>query len=127
MPPKGIEPGGPQDWLRHAWSDLELARIKRNSKVLLEDLCFHAEQAAEKALKAVLVFESVAFPEAISDSRDFCHRLAQKFDHLYPVQIGDGLSPIRKSRPALQSSRLRSRPSGLRWFFQKGTFLKRRV
>ena len=64
MPPKDIEPGEPRDWLRHAWSDLELAQTKRNSKVLLEDLCFHAQQAAEKAIKAVLVFRDVPFPKS---------------------------------------------------------------
>ena len=61
MLPKEIEPGEPEDWLRHARSDLELARTPRNSKILLEDLYFHAQQATEKALKAVLVFKSVPF------------------------------------------------------------------
>jgi HEPN domain-containing protein len=61
MRPKEIEPGNPPDWLRHAQSDLELARTRRNSRILIEDLCFHAQQAAEKALKAVLVFKSVPF------------------------------------------------------------------
>jgi len=61
MLPEEIEPGDPGDWLRHAWSDLELARTRRNSKILLEDLCFHAQQATEKALKAVLIFRSVPF------------------------------------------------------------------
>jgi HEPN domain-containing protein len=61
MPPEEIEPGEPGDWLRHAWSDLELARTTRNSKILLEDLCFHAQQATEKALKAVLIFRSMPF------------------------------------------------------------------
>jgi HEPN domain-containing protein len=63
MQPNEMEPGEPGDWLRHAWSDLELARTRRNSKILLEDLCFHAQQTAEKALKAVLVFHSVPFPK----------------------------------------------------------------
>jgi HEPN domain-containing protein len=63
MPPEGIEPGSPLDWLRHAWSDLELARMVRNSRILLEDLCFHAEQATEKALKAVLILKSIPFPK----------------------------------------------------------------
>ena len=63
MRPNEMEPGEPGDWLRHAWSDLELARTRRNSKILLEDLCFHAQQTAEKALKAVLVFNSVPFPK----------------------------------------------------------------
>ena len=61
MPPEEIEAGEPGDWLRHARSDLELARTPRSSKILLEDLCFHAQQAAEKALKAVLIFRSVPF------------------------------------------------------------------
>jgi HEPN domain-containing protein len=61
MLPKVIEPGEPGDWLRHARSDLEVARTPRNSKILLEDLCFHAQQATKKALKPVLVFKSVPF------------------------------------------------------------------
>ena len=63
MLPKEIEAGEPADWLRRARSDLELARVRRNSRILLEDLCFHAQQAAEKALKAVLVFRSIPFPK----------------------------------------------------------------
>jgi len=62
MLPEEIEPGEPEDWLRRAYSDLELARMRQNSRILLEDLCFHAQQATEKALKAVLVFRSVPFP-----------------------------------------------------------------
>jgi HEPN domain-containing protein len=61
MLPKEIEPGESADWLRPAWSDLELARSPRKSRILLEDLCFHAQQATEKALKAVLVLKSVPF------------------------------------------------------------------
>ena len=53
MPPEDIMPGSPSDWLRHACSDLELARVARTPKILLEGLCFHAQQAAEKALKAL--------------------------------------------------------------------------
>jgi HEPN domain-containing protein len=63
MRPEEMEPGEPRDWLRHAWSDLELARVQKNSRILLEDLCFHAQQAVEKAVKAVLVFKSIPFPK----------------------------------------------------------------
>jgi HEPN domain-containing protein len=63
MLPEEIAPGSPLDWLRHAWSDLELARMVRNSRILLEDLCFHAQQAAEKSLKAVLISKSTPFPK----------------------------------------------------------------
>ena len=44
----------PADWLRYAVSDLELARTTPSSRILLEALCFHAQQAAEKALRACL-------------------------------------------------------------------------
>lgn len=37
--------------------------MERPAKVLLEDLCFHTRQAAEKALKAVLVAHTIPFPK----------------------------------------------------------------
>ena len=55
MPPDVPEAGSAHDWLRHAQSDLVLAQMRKNKKLLYEHLCFHAQQAAEKALKAVLV------------------------------------------------------------------------
>lgn len=62
MSPDDIRRGSPGDWLRHARSDLHLARTGReNDDVLPETLCFHAQQAAEKALKAVLVSRSIEF------------------------------------------------------------------
>jgi HEPN domain-containing protein len=59
------EKGGalPSDWLEHAKSDLKLAHLARESKeVLPEQVCFHAQQTAEKAIKAVLLFKRVEFP-----------------------------------------------------------------
>jgi HEPN domain-containing protein len=41
---------------------LALATIGRGSEVLPEQICFHAQQAVEKALKAVLIFHGVDFP-----------------------------------------------------------------
>ena len=55
MPAEQTAAGSPQDWLRHARSDLALSRMRKSRTVLYEHLCFHAQQAAEKALKAVLV------------------------------------------------------------------------
>lgn len=55
-------PGSPEDWMRFAYSDLELARSPLLPRVLLEGLCYHAQQAAEKALKAVLVSLNIEFP-----------------------------------------------------------------
>jgi len=63
MPHEGHFPGSPADWLRYARSDLELARVVRPDEVLFEGLCFHAQQAAEKALKAVLIAKGVPPPK----------------------------------------------------------------
>jgi HEPN domain-containing protein len=55
MPPEPPQPGSAQDWLRYAASDLELAKMSGVPNVLFESLCCHAEQCAEKSLKAVLI------------------------------------------------------------------------
>ena len=59
MPPEKIRKGSPRDWLLHANSDLELARTGKSPGVLYETLCFHAHQAVEKAIKAVLLAHKV--------------------------------------------------------------------
>ncbi len=51
-----------QSWLTYAKSDLELARVCLPESVLLETLCYHAQQAAEKALKALLIAYSTDPP-----------------------------------------------------------------
>lgn len=49
-------PDSPRAWLERAHSDLALARAALTMPdVLLEDACFHAQQCAEKALKALLM------------------------------------------------------------------------
>lgn len=53
MPLDRRSPGSPQDWLTRAKGDLALARVPLPEGAFYEDLCFHAQQAAEKALKAV--------------------------------------------------------------------------
>jgi HEPN domain-containing protein len=45
-------PGSSLDWLARAKSDLAFARLSLPEGAYYEDLCFHAQQAAEKALKA---------------------------------------------------------------------------
>jgi HEPN domain-containing protein len=46
-------PGSAEDWLARARGDLALAKAPLPEGAFYEDLCFHAQQAAEKALKAV--------------------------------------------------------------------------
>lgn len=60
-------PSNPQEWLRHARSNLKIAESgKRLKGVLVEDLCFNAQQAAEKALKAICVQRGIDFPKTHS-------------------------------------------------------------
>ena len=60
-PPERLPPDDPREWLNRARSNLVRAR-RGEAGVYLEDLCFDAQQAAEKAVKAVLVAHKVDFP-----------------------------------------------------------------
>src|SRR5512143_1677775 len=63
MPPSLRSAGDPGEWLRHARSNLSRCRSdSRLPDVLFEDLCFDAQQAAEKAIKGVLVLRGRRFP-----------------------------------------------------------------
>jgi len=56
-------PESPQAWLERAHSDLALTSAALGlPNVLLEDACFHAQQCAEKALKALLLQREIPFP-----------------------------------------------------------------
>ncbi|MFZ4667582.1 MAG: HEPN domain-containing protein [Prochlorotrichaceae cyanobacterium] len=55
-----------QRWMKYAQSDLDLARINAPNTVLPETLCFHAQQAVEKALKALLQYYSIPIPRTHS-------------------------------------------------------------
>jgi len=89
MPHEGHFSGSPADWLRYAYSDLELARVKRPSDVLFEVLCFHAQQAAEKALKAVLIAKGVSPPKT-HNIRTLLDLLPQEV--IVPQEIEDAAS-----------------------------------
>jgi len=60
------DPTDPQVWLARARSNLRLAELGHQRGVFLEDLCFEAQQAAEKALKAICVRHSLDFPKTHS-------------------------------------------------------------
>lgn len=67
MPPESTGPEAPQEWLRRARSNLARAKAANiGDDVLLEDLCFDAQQACEKALKAVLVLKGRTVPRTHS-------------------------------------------------------------
>ena len=56
-------PSSSAEWLLHAKSDLRYAQMGiQQSEILPHQVCFHAQQAAEKALKAVLLLSQIEFP-----------------------------------------------------------------
>lgn len=64
MPPELRSPDDPAEWMRRAASNLARARAGLPApEVLYADLCFDAQQAAEKTLKAVLVCRKIPFPK----------------------------------------------------------------
>jgi HEPN domain-containing protein len=53
----------PKRWMDFARTDLRMASEGIKHGYRLEPLCYHAQQAAEKALKALLVARRVPFPK----------------------------------------------------------------
>ena len=60
------EAGSVAHWLRVATSDLFIARMQPSEDLLVELLCFHAQQAAEKGIKAILTYHGIQVPRTHS-------------------------------------------------------------
>lgn len=60
-PPERFPPDDPREWLNRARSSFAMAK-NRVPEAYLEDLCFGAQQAAEKAIKAVMISRNIDFP-----------------------------------------------------------------
>ena len=73
MTRKRYPPDDPREWLNRAKSNLEHARAV-SAGVCFEDLCFDAQQATEKAIKAVFVGRGHHFPFT-HDLEDLLQRL----------------------------------------------------
>lgn len=86
MPNPEYEPGSPAEWLAYARSDWELARVAQPSNVMREMLCFHAQQAAEKAMKAVLIQANVDFPRT-HNLRNLLDKISSEMD--LPTAVED--------------------------------------
>ncbi len=79
-----------RQWLAHANSNLAQARLgEGKAEVLLDDLCFQAQQAAEKALKALCVFLNIQFPQT--------HDIGYLIDQIRETgtEIPDGINSAR--------------------------------
>lgn len=60
---KKLIPSSPDEWMSHAESEVKLARLAvGDPNIRGEQVGFHAQQAAEKAIKAVLLSRGVEFP-----------------------------------------------------------------
>ncbi len=89
----------PLAWVARAEEDYSLARVAwRHKPPLCYGVCFHAQQCAEKYLKAILVSRSKAFPKThdLVHLHDLCDKagvlIGMKVDHLsilssYAVRI----------------------------------------
>jgi HEPN domain-containing protein len=90
MNEKRFPPDDPRDWLNRARSNLARARSEIEG-VYLEDLCFDAQQAAEKATKAVLIHKKTRFP--------YVHDLAELLTLV--EQAGQAIPPSVKQAARL--------------------------
>lgn len=92
MIPKRLPPDDPREWLNRARGNLVRAE-SRIPGAYLEDLCFDAQQSAEKAIKAVFIGRGEPFP--------FVHDL----DELLKLLERNGLKVPKYVRQAMKLSR----------------------
>ena len=71
-------------WILKAESDLKNLMIMTESGEALDTACFHAQQAAEKYLKAFLSFHDIIFPRThdIEELLGLCAELNERFADL---------------------------------------------
>lgn len=71
-------------WLLKAESDIENLKTMMEKGKALDTACFHAQQAAEKYLKAFLRFKGVNFPKThdIEELLDLCATVDEHFSDL---------------------------------------------
>lgn len=55
-----------KEWMRRARSNLEIAKRSKGKEICYEDLCFEAQQSAEKALKALMIYYKQPIPKVHS-------------------------------------------------------------
>lgn len=83
MPPEERLRKFAQEWLLRAKSNLALAGQPKPAEAFWEDFCFSAQQAAEKAVKAVLTSRGIDSPKS--------HDLAELLALLDSADVPDDL------------------------------------
>ena len=101
-PPERFAPDDPREWLNRAMSNLALAQSKIPG-TYVEDLCFEAQQAAEKAIKAVMIRRNIEFP--------YVHDLARLLSML--EEAGEGIPEIVRKAEELTRYALITRYPGI--------------
>ena len=92
MSAKRLSPDDPLEWLKRARSSL-LHSQNVIEGVYLDDLCFDAQQAAEKAIKAVLIHQKIRFP-FIHDLAELLS-LAEQSGVMLPEDVKQGIRLTR--------------------------------
>jgi HEPN domain-containing protein len=83
---KRLPPDDPREWISRAKSNLALAR-NVIPDVDLEDLCFEAQQGAEKGIKAVFIHRGETFP--YSHDLDLLLRLLERNGLRIPKYVNE--------------------------------------
>ena len=52
----------PEEWLRFSKGDLQVALLIMNESEMFEYAIFHCHEAAEKAIKSLLIFQKCEYP-----------------------------------------------------------------
>jgi HEPN domain-containing protein len=92
MPVERADVGSPDEWLQRAKSNLIRAKQPKHEGVFWEDYCYDAQQAAEKAIKALLLFHRIPFR--------FVHDIAELLTALQQ----NGISLPKRIRAAAELS-----------------------
>ncbi|MGR3218685.1 MAG: HEPN domain-containing protein [Candidatus Anammoxibacter sp.] len=76
-------------WIKKAESDVENVKIMIENGKALDTACFHAQQAAEKYLKAFLCFAGLNFPKThdVEELLDLCGKIDKRFVDLIEETI----------------------------------------
>lgn len=80
-------------WLFKAESDLKNARICLHQGEVFDTVCFHAQQAAEKCLKAYLTAREIDFPfiHNLEKLIELCEQVDPAFQNI--KTLGQELTP----------------------------------
>ena len=87
-PPEAVKEEFTREWIRKAESDFKTAEhLLQGGPDFAEGTAFHSQQAAEKYLKAFLVWHQIEFPK--THDIEALLKLAGKVDDKIPEILGD--------------------------------------